>query len=118
MIVSRSIDRPRKLDSSGVTLLELILVIVLLGIIGLVAIPRFSGNGLDAKKNACYVNKRDIEIQAELWYRNRRSWPAADLSDVGADAGYFPDAVPTCPVSGTPYTLNSVTHQVVNHDHP
>ena len=118
MIASHGIYRPRKLDSSGVTLLELIVVVVLLGIIGLVAIPRFSGNALDGKKNACYVNKRDIEIQAELWYRNRGSWPAADLSDVGADAGYFPDAVPTCPVNGTLYTLDSATHQVVNHDHP
>jgi prepilin-type N-terminal cleavage/methylation domain-containing protein len=110
--------RPPRPVFSGVTLLELLVAVVLLGIIAAVALPRLSGNALDAKKNACYVNKGDVEVQVELWYRNHGSWPAADLGDVGADAGYFPDGLPTCPVNGTPYTLDSATHRVVNHDHP
>ena len=38
--------------------------------------------------------------------------PAADLSDIGADANYFPDGIPTNPTSGAAYSLNATTHRV------
>jgi general secretion pathway protein G len=94
------------------------MVVVILGIIGLVALPRLSDGSLDSKRSACYVNKGEIEVQAELWYRNKGSWPATDLSNMGADVGYFPDGLPLCPVDGTAYVLDGVTHHVIGHDHP
>ncbi len=94
------------------------MVVVILGIIGWVVLPRLSDGSLDSERIACYVNKTDVEVQAELWYRNKGSWPATDLSDVGADVEYFPDGLPTCPVDGTAYVLDGATHQVIGHDHP
>ena len=94
------------------------MVVVILGIISLVVLPRLWGGSLDSKRNACYVNKADIEVQAELWHRNKGSWPAANLSDMGADEAYFPDGLPSCPVDGTAYVLDGTTHQVIGHDHP
>ena len=102
----------------GVSLLELTMVVMLLAIIAWVALPRLMGNSLDAKKNTCYMNTRDVEVQAELWYRNNGSWPAADLSDMGTDSAYFPDGLPSCPVDGTAYTLDGTTHRVTGHGHP
>ena len=102
----------------GFSLLELTMVIMLLAILAWVALPRLLGNSLDTKKNTCYMNVRDIEVQAELWYRDNGTWPAVNLSDIGVDGGYFPDGLPNCPVDGTAYTLDGTTHRVSGHSHP
>ena len=39
----------------------------------------------------------------------------ACLSDIGADPNYFPDGLPTCPVSGQPYRLDPTTDRLVGH---
>ncbi len=117
MIDTTSNHSPGRVPHQGVTLLELIVVTVILGIIAWVVIPRLSEGSFDSKNSACYVNKRDIEVQAELWYRNKGSWPAQDLSDIGADLGYFPDGLQSCPVDGTGYVLDATTHQVTGHVH-
>ncbi len=98
-------------------MLELIVVTVILGIIAWVVIPRLTGSSFDSKSNACYVNRRDVEVQTELWYRNKGTWPALDLSDIGADLGYFPEGLRLCPVDGTGYVLDATTHQVTGHVH-
>ncbi len=105
-------------DRLGVSLLELTMVTILLGIIAWVALPRLLGNSLDTKKNTCYMHVRDIEVQAELWYRDHGSWPAVDLGDIEADGDYFPDGLPSCPVDGAPYALDGTTHRVTGHGHP
>ena len=102
----------------GVSLLELTMVLILLAIIAWVALPRFVGNSLDAEKNTCYINVRDVEVQAELWYRDKGTWPAVDLSDAGTDSVYFPDGLPSCPLDGPAYTLDGTTHRVAGHGHP
>lgn len=118
MIRRRSYCTVRGRCNRGMSFLELIMVLVILGIIGSVVLARLPINSLDSKKNACYTNRRSIEVQAELWYRNKGTWPAADLSDMGTDPAYFPDGLPTCPVDGTAYVLDGITHQVSGHDHP
>jgi len=117
MIVANRNRSPGKCPPRGFTLLEIAMVAVILGIIAWVVIPRLSGNSFDSKSSACYVNKRDIEVQTELWYRNEGSWPAQDLSDIGADPAYFPDGPRQCPVDGTGYVLDGATHRVTGHEH-
>jgi len=121
MIGPRSLDGGRRLRASsgrGVSLLEVTTVVMLLAMIAWVALPRIVGNSVDTKKNTCYMNVRDIEVQAELWYRNRGAWPAADLSDMSKDGACFPDGLPRCPVDGSAYTLDGTTHRVAGHGHP
>ena len=101
----------------GFSLLEVLAVVTIIGIVAVVVFGRISGAGLNAKKNACYVHKGDIEVQAQRWHRTKNSWPASNLADIGADEDYFPDGLPTCPVDGTSYTLDETTHHVVGHDH-
>ena len=64
----------------------------------------------------CLHNRAEINITVEQYYMHTGVWPADDLSDIGADVDYFPDGLPTCPVSGQPYRLDPVTHRVVGHD--
>lgn len=102
---------------AGLSLLELLAVVVLVSVIAAVALPRFLNRSSAAKKNACYTLKRNIEVQAQLWYRTKGSWPAANLSDIGANAAYFPEGLPVCPVDGSAYTFDSSSRQVVGHVH-
>ena len=53
----------------------------------------------------------------KLWKRNNGSYPAANLSDIGADTTYFPSGLPVCPVDGTAYTINTTTGLVIGHTH-
>ena len=97
--------------------MELFAAIAVLGIIAAIIVPRTVNNHDSAKVSACHVNRGDIEVQAQIWLHNTGSWPAGNLSDISADVNYFPEGVPTCPVDGTAYTINTVTGRVIGHDH-
>ena len=99
------------------TLLEILAAITIIGITAAIVLVRFSDNSDNAKANACYVNKGNIEVQAQLWYRNKGTWPLANLSDIGADTDYLPDGLPPCPVDGTSYTFDANSQQVTGHVH-
>ena len=105
--------RPRE----AFTLLELLIVIVILGILAAVVIPRFQASAADARKNACAQNVCNINRQSERYYFEKGTWPAADLSDVGADVEFFPSGIPVCPVTGAAYTLDATSHRITGHSH-
>ncbi len=92
-------------------------VVAILGILAALVVPRLARPQDDAKRSACYANKGDIELQVRLWRRNNGSYPAADLSDVGADTSYFPSGLPVCPVDGAAYTIDTTTGRVMGHTH-
>src|SRR2546421_9889047 len=91
-------------QQNGFSLWERLAVVVILGLLAAVMVPRLSGHQDSAKKSACYANKRNIEVEAKLWRRNNGTYPLANLSDTGANATYLPDGLPVCPVDGTAYT--------------
>jgi prepilin-type N-terminal cleavage/methylation domain-containing protein len=97
------------------SLMELLAVVVILGVIAAVVLPRVSSGSDKAKEKTCIHNRSEINITVERYYLHTGSWPANDLSDIGADANYFPDGLPTCPVTGAPYRLDPTTHRVVGH---
>jgi len=102
---------------AGFTLLELLIVVVILGILAAIVIPRFTVSAADAKRNSCAQNVASVNTQVERWYFEKGSWPASDLSNVGADTTYFPTSVPKCPVDGSAYTLDATIHRVTGHNH-
>ena len=101
----------------GFSLLELLAAITILGILAAIIVPRFGDNAKKAKKDACSVNKGNIEVQAQLWYRTKGAWPATGLGDIGWNPAYFPEGLPTCPVDGSAYQLDPVTHRLIGHAH-
>ena len=104
-------QRKRLIGRRGFSLLELLAVVTILGIIAVVVIPRISVSSTTAKTNAHNQNKSEINSAVERWYFSTGTWPANDLSDIGADSNYFPNGLPTNPVDGSAYSLNAATHR-------
>ena len=97
---------------SGFSLMELLAVVTILGIIAAIIVPRVTVSSDTAKSKVNAHNKATINAAVERWYIEKGAWPANNLSDIGADANYFPDGIPTNPVNGSAYTLNATTHRV------
>ncbi len=100
------------------TLVELMIVVLILGALAAIAIPRIMGGSTAARANGCATNIDLINAQIELYYANTGSWPA-DLTTVTSDTNYFPDGAPVCPVSNSPYTSTLVNNRVdtTGHSH-
>ncbi len=97
----------------GFSLLELLAVVTILGIIAAIIVPRVTVSSDNAKTKVAAHHKATINAAVERYYVNEGSWPADDLTDIGADVDYFPDGIPTNPVSGSAYALNTTTHRVL-----
>ncbi len=108
--------RNRQDARSGFSLMEMLAVAAVLGVVAVVIVPRLTGGSASSKTAACGAHRGNIEVQAELWRHNTGAWPAANLSDAGANLNYFPGGVPVCPVDGSAFTINS-TGRVVGHNH-
>ncbi len=102
---------------SGFTLIEILAVVVILGILAGVVVPRVLASSATAKTNACYQNKAVINTAVEKWYFDNGTWPLSTLGDVGTDVNYFPDGIPVCPVDSTVYALDTVTNRITGHVH-
>jgi prepilin-type N-terminal cleavage/methylation domain-containing protein len=104
------------LPRRGFSLMELLAVAAVLGIVAGIIVPRLTASSAASHKAACEAHQGDIEIQAELWRHHTGAWPAANLSDIGANLSHFPAGLPVCPADGTIYTIDS-TGRVVGHNH-
>jgi prepilin-type N-terminal cleavage/methylation domain-containing protein len=98
----------------GITLIELLLVVIILGALAALAIPRISSSATTAKQNTCATNVDIINSQMEMYYAEKGSYPT--LVNLFADANYFPEGAPVCPVSATAtYSLNARNRATCNH---
>ena len=95
----------------GVTLIALLLVIVVLGALAAIAIPRLCESAQNARINTCETNIKIMNSQIDIYAGdNNGSYPPT-LETITGDPVLFPDGVPTCPLGGT-YTMSSTTHRV------
>jgi prepilin-type N-terminal cleavage/methylation domain-containing protein len=99
------------------SLWELMAVVSILGVLAALIVPRVVGSHINAKRAACLVNQGEIEMQAKLWRRSNGAYPAANLADIGINTAYFPEGLPTCPVDGTTYSIDTTSGLVVGHTH-
>ncbi len=94
----------------GLTLIELLIVVIILGALAAIAIPRMSQSADTAKTRACLTNVETINTQVELYYAdNDGSWPT--LSTFLDDPNYFPET-PECPSDGGEYNYYGSNHRV------
>jgi len=88
-----------------------VVLIVLSTLTGLLA-KRLLDRGLDARRAAGEHNVAMINQAIERWRFEKGQWPAADLHDIAQDRSYFPNGLPSCPVTGEPYRMDARTHRV------
>ena len=104
------LSRNRK--RAGFSLMELLAVVTILGIIAAIIVPRVTVSSATAKTKVRDHHKATINAAVERWYVEKGTWPANNLSDIAADANYFPEGLPTNPTNAAAYTLNATTHRV------
>jgi prepilin-type N-terminal cleavage/methylation domain-containing protein len=99
----------------GFTLVELLIVVLIIGALAAIVIPRITKGAFKARANACRTNVCLMNSQIELYYSRTGSWPAA-LTDVTENTSYFPDGAPACPF-GIRYVMDKTRHRVFHHFH-
>jgi len=100
----------------GVTLIELLIVVIILGALAAIAIPRITQSAHNARTNACATNIDIMNSQIEMFAADNDGTYPASLAVITSDPNYFPDGLPTCPF-GTAYNYNASTNRVDAHSH-
>jgi type IV pilus assembly protein PilA len=103
-------------NRKGLTLIELLIVVIILGALAAIAIPRMSQSSDTAKTKACLTNIATMNTQIELYHSDHDDDPWPDLEDVTGDPNCFPDGPPSCPSSGT-YSFYGTNHRVTCSTH-
>ncbi len=102
-------------SKKGFTLVDLMIVVLILGALAAIAIPRIMGGAQTARINACPTKGDLINSQIELFNSNEGDWPTA-LTDVTDDPNSFPDGAPECPLETT-YVYSGTSNRVAEHNH-
>ncbi|MDD4908506.1 MAG: general secretion pathway protein GspG, partial [Candidatus Omnitrophica bacterium] len=102
-------------------LIELVMVIVIIGILAAIAIPKFIDLRNDAKQAACDSNIGTVRAALASFYAKSAIAGTAAFPANGSSTfatGYFAsEEIPTCPFTGATYTWNETTGNVASHAH-
>jgi prepilin-type N-terminal cleavage/methylation domain-containing protein len=102
-------------DKKAFTLVELMIVVLILGVLATVAVPRIVSAVHNSKIKACRTNVNLINRQAEKFFSDKGHWPA-NWNNFKGRPQYFANDPPVCPF-GINYIMSNETHRVAHHNH-
>lgn len=88
----------------GMTLVELMIVVAIIGIISAIAIPAYQSQIMDSRRNDVFKQLLQLQIQQEAWRLENVAY--ATIGDLGAPANDFYTFQVTN-VTATTYTLTA-----------
>jgi len=93
------------MNKKGFTLIELMIVVVIIGILAAIAIPKFSDVSESAKRSACRANMRTLASQQVIYFANNNSQYATTQVQLDMDGV-------RCPGNGNAYNFTGTTTSV------
>jgi type IV pilus assembly protein PilA len=107
----------RKHDESAMTLIEIMIVVLIIGLLVAVAVLLYTNATAGAKDKSCQANIKVISTAVEQYREKFNEYPPNGHAGVEAlKAAGFLKSVPNDPHSGAgPYTINGSTGAVDTH---
>lgn len=102
-------------NRKGVTLIELLIVVLILAALSAIAIPRISRSASSAKAKSCATNIDILNSAIELYNADHGEYPT-DLTTITSDINLFPE-VPECPFTEAVYNPTLVNYRINETDH-
>jgi prepilin-type N-terminal cleavage/methylation domain-containing protein len=106
-------------EKKGITLLEVLLVLLILGLVAAAAIPSFVYSG-EARGTECRSNVALLNAELDNYAAQAGGRPPPTTADllkfVDADKERFPKGMPRCPY-GRPYDYDPVGGRILEHRH-
>jgi len=90
-------------DSHGFTLIELMMVVVVIGILAAIAIPKYSDVTESARNAACRSNLRNIVTALELYSADNDAYPPGNGWKKLSTISDYVHTEMTCPTTGAQY---------------
>ena len=88
-------------------MVELMIVVLILGVLTAIAIPRITEGVFKAGVNTCRKNVDIINTQIELYHSRTGTWPN-NVGIIVGDPNYFPDGPTKCPLINRIYWIRQM----------